>query len=643
MSKLNLDRDLVDSCRKMAESIVSPVLRYVDYHSTVSIERSVLRLFGVEGPGEHLPLVNEIVAKLDRAKLSRGVAHWFCRALLAHPRMNPQSLAVAVAKGEIDINNPPEAPFEKIDRLGRDLAAKALHRIQHASKERDRLRNKFRRREEGPLKYLIVATGNIYEDIVNAQAAAEMGADIIAVIRSTAQSLLDFVPEGATTEGFGGTYATQKNFELMRKALDETSQKIGRYVGLTNYSSGLCMPEIAVMGAYEGLDYLLNDSMYGILFRDINMKRTFTDQYFSRVVCSKAGITIMTGEDNYLTTAESHKEWHQVLASQLINEAFAKRAGIPDTHIALGHAFEMDPELEDSILMELAQAQLVREFFPYSPIKFMPPTRHKTGDVFFANLYDGLFNLTGAITGQSIQLLGMLTEAIHNPYLMDRFIALKNANYIFKGASSLYREVLFQSNGKVARRARHVMESAARLLKRVEQLGLMTAIEQGMFAHMARFKEGGKGLDGVFQRDRNYYNPFFPSKEGRAEAPEAERGGRDRRGQGARNQGSRRSEPRVQESRNQELRSQEGGAEDLTTREERKPESEIRETQALPEAQEGGEGTESREGGPREGRERRGRGRGRRRNYRRPRGRRREGAAEAPREAGGEGSENKSE
>ena len=27
---------------------------------------------------------------------------------------------------------------------------------------------------------------------------------------------------------------------------------------------------------------LLNDSMYGILFRDINMRRTLIDQYFSR-------------------------------------------------------------------------------------------------------------------------------------------------------------------------------------------------------------------------------------------------------------------------------------------------------------------------------------------------------------------------
>ena len=60
--------------------------------------------------------------------------------------------------------------------------------------------------------------------MIQAQAAARQGADIIAVIRTTAQSLLDYVPYGPTTEGFGGTYATQENFRIMRKALDDSEE-----------------------------------------------------------------------------------------------------------------------------------------------------------------------------------------------------------------------------------------------------------------------------------------------------------------------------------------------------------------------------------------------------------------------------------
>ena len=194
-------------------------------------------------------------------------------------------------------------------------------------------------------------------------AAAEAGAQIIAVIRSTGQSLLDYVPFGATTEGFGGTYATQENFRLMREALDAVAERLGRYVMLTNYASGLCMPEIASMAALERLDMLLNDSMYGILFRDINMKRTFVDQHFSRLLCARSGIVINTGEDNYLTTADAVEQAPAVLASQFINEAFARAAGMGDAQIGLGDAYEIDPALEDGFLFAVAQAQLARQCF----------------------------------------------------------------------------------------------------------------------------------------------------------------------------------------------------------------------------------------------------------------------------------------
>jgi beta-lysine 5,6-aminomutase alpha subunit len=129
-----------------------------------------------------------------------------------------------------------------------------------------------------PWIYLIVATGDIYEDIPQAQAAAREGADVIAVIRSTGQSLLDYVPRAPTGRATPAPYATQENFRLMRAALDEVSVEVGRYVRLTNYASGLCMPEIATLAGLARLDMMLNDSMYGILFRDINPVRTFVDQ-----------------------------------------------------------------------------------------------------------------------------------------------------------------------------------------------------------------------------------------------------------------------------------------------------------------------------------------------------------------------------
>lgn len=222
---------------------------------------------------------------------------------------------------------------------------KALDAIFEQRKKREAAKERLGVGSE-PLKYVIVATGNIFADVKQAKTAARHGADVIAVIRTTGQSLLDYVPYGTTTEGVGGTYATQANFKVMRQALDEVSEEVGRYIQLVNYCSGLCMPEIAAMGALERLDMMLNDAMYGILFRDINMDRTFADQYFSRMINAYAGIIINTGEDNYLTTADAYEEAHTVLASNFINEQLGLAAGLENWQLGLGHAFEMDPKLK---------------------------------------------------------------------------------------------------------------------------------------------------------------------------------------------------------------------------------------------------------------------------------------------------------
>src|SRR4029079_17818950 len=106
---------------------------------------------------------------------------------------------------------------------------RAIERIDGARQAREERQAKYPTAPI-PLKYVIVATGNIYDDAVQAKAARFAGADIVAVIRATAQSLLDSLPEGPTTEGYGGTYATQENFRIIRRAADEASDETGQYL-----------------------------------------------------------------------------------------------------------------------------------------------------------------------------------------------------------------------------------------------------------------------------------------------------------------------------------------------------------------------------------------------------------------------------
>ena len=485
-SKLGLDSKKVAYARQLAAGVAADVQRFVDGYTTVAVERTLCRLLGIDGvDANSVPLPNVVVDSLKAAGvLGEGALFYVGNAMVVTGK-TPMQIAEEIADGKLDITKLEIRPKAEIDKA---LEAPIKASVEKIKARRKRREDYIEKIGEGPKPYIyvIVATGNIYEDVVQAEAAARQGADIIAVIRTTGQSLLDYVPYGATTEGFGGTYATQENFRIMRQALDKVGEEVGRYIRLCNYCSGLCMPEIAVMGAFEGLDVMLNDALYGILFRDINMQRTMIDQFFSAVEAA-----------------------HTVLASDIINEQLALIAGLPEEQMGLGHAFEMDPMLENGFLLELAQAQMAREIFPKAPLKYMPPTKFMTGNIFRGHIQDALFNMVGIWTNQGIQLLGMPTEAIHTPFMSDRFLSIENAKYIFNNMKSIGDEVDFKEGGIIRTRAKEVLDKAIELLEKLNKEGLFTALEKGIFADVKRPRNGGKGLDGVTPKGQNYMNPFI--------------------------------------------------------------------------------------------------------------------------------------
>lgn len=514
-SKVGLDFDKVGHAKDVSRRIAEDVQTFVDGYTTVAVERTICRLLGIDGIDDNeVPLPNIVVDFLkEKNVLGEGVIFYLGNAI-AELNKSPQELADMVLREEIDLTSLPIHTKEEISAAIQPYIKQSVDKIRT---RRQRRENYIDTIGEGakPYLYVIVATGNIYEDVVQAEAAARQGADIIAVIRTTGQSLLDYVPYGATTEGFGGTFATQENFRIMREALDKVGEEVGRYIRLCNYCSGLCMPEIAAMGALEGLDVMLNDALYGILFRDINMQRTLVDQYFSRVINGFAGVIINTGEDNYLTTADAYEAAHTVLASDMINEQLALMAGLPEEQQGLGHAFEMNPDLENGFLYELAQAQMTREIFPKAPLKYMPPTKFMTGNIFKGHIQDALFNMIGIWTNQGLQLLGMPTEAIHTPFMSDRYLSIENAKYIFNNMKDIGNEVEFKKGGIIQSRVTKVVDDATALLEELEKDGLFDALEQGKFGDVKRPKDGGKGLSGVVAKGDHYFNPFMELLKGK--------------------------------------------------------------------------------------------------------------------------------
>jgi hypothetical protein len=85
---------------------------------------------------------------------------------------------------------------------------------------------------------------------------------------------------------------------------------------------------------------------------------------------------------------------HTVVVSQLLNERFAHEAGLVDGQLGSDPRPRSTRRCRDSLRLELAHAQLVRELLPAAPLKYMPPTKHMTGNVFAGYRASGTFGIT---------------------------------------------------------------------------------------------------------------------------------------------------------------------------------------------------------------------------------------------------------
>jgi beta-lysine 5,6-aminomutase alpha subunit len=132
-----------------------------------------------------------------------------------------------------------------------------------------------------------------------------------------------------------------------------------------------------------------------------------------------------------------------------------------------------------------------------------------TGDVFRGYLLDGFFNLAGALTGQGILLVGMMTEAVVTPWLSDRDLALQNVRYVMNAAGNLHEDFVPRPDGFIVQRAHRVLAESIDLLERIadHEHGLLDAIADGTFGLMRRPADAGRGLEGVARKSAAYYNP----------------------------------------------------------------------------------------------------------------------------------------
>src|SRR5258707_3024828 len=83
MAQVPMDQKVVASCRELAGRIADDVQRFIDAHTTVGVERTTARAYGVDGVDDQgTPLVNLLVDRCHQQGLiPRGIAFFLGRAL----------------------------------------------------------------------------------------------------------------------------------------------------------------------------------------------------------------------------------------------------------------------------------------------------------------------------------------------------------------------------------------------------------------------------------------------------------------------------------------------------------------------------------------------------------------------------------
>ena len=189
MSKLGLDFEKVAKARGLAKNIADNVQGFVEQYTTVAVERTLCRLIGIDGVDDNMvPLPNVVVDTLkDKGVLGEGVLFFIANAMIETGK-NPQEIAELVAKGELDITKVVTRDSKKIADTLQPVIDENINKIRARRARREQYLNTI---GEGPKPYLyiIVATGNIYEDVIQAQAGARQGADVRVLRKTICQEL----------------------------------------------------------------------------------------------------------------------------------------------------------------------------------------------------------------------------------------------------------------------------------------------------------------------------------------------------------------------------------------------------------------------------------------------------------------------
>jgi D-ornithine 4,5-aminomutase subunit beta len=363
-----------------------------------------------------------------------------------------------------------------------------------------------------------IASGRFEDDICRMRMAAWHGADHIMVIRTTGQSHIDSLIEG-TTQGIGGIAVTRKQVRASRKALDMIEDEVGRPINFHSYISGVAGPDIAVMFAEEGVNGAHQDPQYNVLYRNINMVRSFADACEAKKIMAWAEMLQIDGAHNANATAmKAWKVRPELMVQHAINCMFSKKVGIKPENIALSTVPPTAPPAP-CMRLDLPYAVALRDLFSEYKMRAQQNTKYMESDMREATVSHTLNLVISRLTSADIQSTITPDEGRNVPWHYNNIAAISTAKQALDGMDGLREMVKIDLDGPLGKDARELKERAVLFMEEMlETGGYFNAVQEGFFIDsgfyperngdgIPRQIEGGIGYGWVFERDPEYFAP----------------------------------------------------------------------------------------------------------------------------------------
>ncbi len=363
-----------------------------------------------------------------------------------------------------------------------------------------------------------IASGRFEDDIRRMRMGAWHGADHLMVIRHTGQSHIDGLMEG-TPEGVGGVPITRKQIRASRKAIDLIEEEVGRPINFHSYVSGVAGPEVAVLFAEEGINGAHQDPQYNVLYRNINMYRSFVDAAEAKSVMSSAGIFQIDGAHNANATAKAG--WlvmPELLVQHGINCAYSVRSGMPKDLIGLSTVPPNSPPAP-KFWYDLPYAVALREIFSEYKMRAQQNTRYIESSIEEAIRTHTIDTIISMLTSADIQSTITPDEGRNVPWHYNNIRGVQTVKQTWAAMDGLNEMIQIKRDGPLGDMVRDIKERAVAFLEEILEVGgYFAAVEKGFFVDSAQYPErsgdgiarqgdGGVAAGSIIERDPDYLAP----------------------------------------------------------------------------------------------------------------------------------------